>query len=123
MEACTQLITSELPHPPLLASRAYCKCAARGDARALFYTTIVHFFATSPPACTVHSTSDYTLWNMYRSYFKGISAHIKLQMYNVTCCSLYARQLYFKGSLVDLLAVQSMRIYMYTTRAILSPKG
>jgi hypothetical protein len=30
---------------------------------------------------TVNSTSDYTLWTLYRSYFKGGSANIKLQMY------------------------------------------
>jgi hypothetical protein len=34
---------------------------------------------------TVNSTSDYTLWTLYRSYFKGISANIELQVYNVTC--------------------------------------
>jgi hypothetical protein len=27
-----------------------------------------------------------TLWTLYRSYFKGISADIELLMYNMTCC-------------------------------------
>jgi hypothetical protein len=27
---------------------------------------------------TVNSTSDYTLWTLYRSYFKGISANVEL---------------------------------------------
>jgi hypothetical protein len=35
---------------------------------------------------TVNSTSDYTLWTLYLSYFKGISANIELQVYGVTCC-------------------------------------
>jgi hypothetical protein len=35
---------------------------------------------------TVNSTSDYTLWTLSRSYFKGISANIELQVYSVTCC-------------------------------------
>jgi hypothetical protein len=34
---------------------------------------------------TVNNTSDYTLKTSYCSYFKGISANIELQMYNVTC--------------------------------------
>jgi hypothetical protein len=37
--------------------------------------------------CTVNSISDYTLWTLYRFYFKGISANIELQVYSVTCCS------------------------------------
>jgi hypothetical protein len=40
---------------------------------------------------TVNSTSDYTLWILYRSYFKGISANIELQVYSVTCCWPYVR--------------------------------
>jgi hypothetical protein len=35
---------------------------------------------------TVNSTPDYTLWSWCRSYFKGISAIIELQVYSVTCC-------------------------------------
>jgi hypothetical protein len=31
------------------------------------------------------STTHYTLWTVYRSYFKGISANIELRMYSVTC--------------------------------------
>jgi hypothetical protein len=38
---------------------------------------------------TVNSTSDYTLWTLYRSYFKGISANIELQIYSLTCCWSY----------------------------------
>jgi hypothetical protein len=37
-------------------------------------------------ARTVYSSSDYTISNLYRSYFKGISVDIELQVYNVTCC-------------------------------------
>jgi hypothetical protein len=33
----------------------------------------------------VNSTSDYTLWALYRSYFKCIRANIELQVYSVTC--------------------------------------
>jgi hypothetical protein len=32
------------------------------------------------------STSDYTLWTLYRFYFKGNRTNIKLQVYSVTCC-------------------------------------
>jgi hypothetical protein len=35
--------------------------------------------------CTV-DTSDYTLWTLYRSYFKDIRANVELQVYAVTCC-------------------------------------
>jgi hypothetical protein len=35
---------------------------------------------------TVKCTSDYTLLTWYRSYSKGISANIELQVYSVTCC-------------------------------------
>jgi hypothetical protein len=35
--------------------------------------------------CTVNSTSDYTLWTLYRSYFKGIKANTELQVLSVTC--------------------------------------
>jgi hypothetical protein len=35
---------------------------------------------------TVNSTSDYTFWTLYRSYFKGISANIELQVYSFTSC-------------------------------------
>jgi hypothetical protein len=38
---------------------------------------------------TTNSTSDYTIWTYYRSYFKEISANIKLQVYCVTCCRFY----------------------------------
>jgi hypothetical protein len=41
--------------------------------------------------CTVNSTSDYTLSTFYRSYFNGISANIKLKVYNVLCCWPYVR--------------------------------
>jgi hypothetical protein len=34
--------------------------------------------------CIINSTSDY--WTLYRSYVKGISANIELQLYNVTRC-------------------------------------
>jgi hypothetical protein len=34
----------------------------------------------------MYSPSDYTLWTLYRSYSKGISANIELQVYSVTCC-------------------------------------
>jgi hypothetical protein len=30
--------------------------------------------------CTVKSSSDKTTWTLYRSYFKGISANIELQV-------------------------------------------
>jgi hypothetical protein len=40
--------------------------------------------------CTVNSTSDYTLWTLYHSYFKGISANIELQLYSMTCCWPYS---------------------------------
>jgi hypothetical protein len=36
--------------------------------------------------CTVNNTSDHTLWTLYRSYFKGISANIELQVYSVMYC-------------------------------------
>jgi hypothetical protein len=55
--------------------------------------------------CTIDSTSDYTLWTLYRTYFKSISANIVLQLYSVTCCLPYRQ--YF---------------YIHTTHA-LSPKG
>jgi hypothetical protein len=35
---------------------------------------------------TVNSTSNHTLWYLFRSYFKGISANIELQVYGKTCC-------------------------------------
>jgi hypothetical protein len=35
---------------------------------------------------TGNTTSDCTLSPLYRSYFKGTSANIKLQAYSVTCC-------------------------------------
>jgi hypothetical protein len=35
--------------------------------------------------CTVNSTSDYTLWTLYRSYFKDNSANIELNVHTVTC--------------------------------------
>jgi hypothetical protein len=34
--------------------------------------------------CTVNSISNYTLWTLHRSHFKGFSANIELQVYNVT---------------------------------------
>jgi hypothetical protein len=34
---------------------------------------------------TVNSRSDYTLWTLYRSYSRGISANIELQVYRMTC--------------------------------------
>jgi hypothetical protein len=33
---------------------------------------------------TVKSTSDHTLWTLYRSYYKCISTKIELQMYSET---------------------------------------
>jgi hypothetical protein len=39
---------------------------------------------SSVSVCTVNSTSDYTLWTLYCSYFKGIIANIEMQVYNVT---------------------------------------
>jgi hypothetical protein len=36
-----------------------------------------------------YSTLDYTLWTLYRSYFKGINANIDLQMYSETSCLPY----------------------------------
>jgi hypothetical protein len=33
---------------------------------------------------TVKSSSDYTLWTLYRSYFKIMSADIELKVYSVT---------------------------------------
>jgi hypothetical protein len=39
-----------------------------------------------PPQCTVKGTSDYILWTLYRSYFKGISANIELSVYSETSC-------------------------------------
>jgi hypothetical protein len=35
---------------------------------------------------TVNGMSDYTLWTLYRSYYKGINANIELHVYSVTCC-------------------------------------
>jgi hypothetical protein len=35
---------------------------------------------------TVNATSDHTLWTLYRSHYKGISAKIELQMYSETSC-------------------------------------
>jgi hypothetical protein len=35
--------------------------------------------------CTVNSTSNYTLWTLYRSYSKGIRANIEPQVYSVGC--------------------------------------
>jgi hypothetical protein len=35
---------------------------------------------------TVNITSDYTIWTLYRYYFKGISANIELQVYSETRC-------------------------------------
>jgi hypothetical protein len=39
--------------------------------------------------CTVNSPLDITLWTLYRSYFRGISAIIELEGYNVMGCSPY----------------------------------
>jgi hypothetical protein len=36
--------------------------------------------------CTDNSTSDYTLWTLYLSYFKGFSANIELQVYSLVRC-------------------------------------
>jgi hypothetical protein len=44
-----------------------------------------HMRPTHTSVCT-DSTSEYTLWALYRSYFKRISANIELQVYSVTCC-------------------------------------
>jgi hypothetical protein len=38
-----------------------------------------------PYDCTVNSTSDYALWTLDRTYYKGISANIELQVHIVTC--------------------------------------
>jgi hypothetical protein len=39
---------------------------------------------------TVNSTSNFALWTLYRSYVRGISANIELQVYSVTCCWRYS---------------------------------
>jgi hypothetical protein len=51
------------------------------------------FFVTdvSTHRRTANSIPDYTLKTLYSSYFKGISASIELEVYGVTCCSLYYR--------------------------------
>jgi hypothetical protein len=41
-------------------------------------------FDSSNKVGTVNSTSDCTLRILYRSYFKGISSNIVLQVYSVT---------------------------------------
>jgi hypothetical protein len=45
---------------------------------------------TIPTIGTINSTSDWTLWTLYRSYFKGITTNIELQVYSVTCCWPYS---------------------------------
>jgi hypothetical protein len=35
---------------------------------------------------SVHSTSDYTFWNLHRSYFKGIGANIELKVCSLMYC-------------------------------------
>jgi hypothetical protein len=51
---------------------------------------------------TVNSTSDNTLWTLFRSCFKGISANIELLAYSVTCCCVYVItiHLFFSSKLV-----------------------
>jgi hypothetical protein len=36
-----------------------------------------------------NGTLDYTLWTLYRPYFKSISANTELQVYSMTCCWPY----------------------------------
>jgi hypothetical protein len=48
-----------------------------------------HRSLAAPRAPNVVQSTDYTLWSLYRSYFMGINANIKQQVYNVTCCWLY----------------------------------
>jgi hypothetical protein len=38
---------------------------------------------------TKYSQKRIGLWILYRPYFRGISADIKLQVYNVMCCLPY----------------------------------
>jgi hypothetical protein len=41
----------------------------------------------TPPFNIVLSTkAPQTIWTLYNSYFKGITANIQLQVYSVTCC-------------------------------------
>jgi hypothetical protein len=44
---------------------------------------------------TVDSTSVYTLWILYRSYFKDISANIELQVYSKRQVLLTVHRLHF----------------------------
>jgi hypothetical protein len=49
-------------------------------------------YSTSRLQSTAHQTREYTqntLCTLYRSYVKGISANIEVQVYSVTCCWLY----------------------------------
>jgi hypothetical protein len=39
--------------------------------------------------CGVNKTSDYTLFTLFRFYFKDINANIELQVYSATCCWRY----------------------------------
>jgi hypothetical protein len=65
------------------------------------YNTIAYFDKTITPTeeiigrslfeITFNSASDYTLWTLYRSYFKKIGANIELQVYSVMCCWPYDR--------------------------------
>jgi hypothetical protein len=44
------------------------------------FITILFYFYIEHTEYTVNNTSDYILWALYRSYFKGISANIELQV-------------------------------------------
>jgi hypothetical protein len=60
--------------------------------------------------CTVYGTSDYTLWNLYCSYFNGISASIELQVYSVTYCCPYINKL-VRASVA--IAISQMRLELW----------
>jgi hypothetical protein len=69
----------------------YCSFGKTGASR----KNICDAFATPPEIkrewyvqSTAHQTI-YTLWTLYSSYFKGISAHFQLQVYSMTRCSPY----------------------------------
>jgi hypothetical protein len=51
---------------------------------------------------TVNSTSDYTLWTLYRSYFKGISPNIELHVNRTTHHSRFIPERVKKASQIFL---------------------
>jgi hypothetical protein len=54
------------------------------------------FLLTLSVCCSesLNSTLDCTLWTLYRSYFKGISANIELQVYSETYFLFHAKLKY-----------------------------